>query len=113
MEGDRIKVPWDTSPKSFVTLLSKDSTDQGAVPQPHDDGEKDLGPTVACLALGSPAKMYFRPKKGKEFAKVKKGAVEYTHVLDFPVHHGDLVIMHGTPIHEFYEVRQRALFPLL
>ena len=34
--------------------------------QYHDDGEKELGPTVATLSLGSPSIMSFRPKKLNE-----------------------------------------------
>ena len=37
----------------------------------HDDGEKDLGPTIATLSLGCPASMRFRMK-----AKYHRGPVE-------------------------------------
>jgi hypothetical protein len=33
------------------------------ISQYHDDGEKDVGPTIATLSTGSPAVMSFRPKR--------------------------------------------------
>ncbi|KAI0602778.1 hypothetical protein F4775DRAFT_600732 [Biscogniauxia sp. FL1348] len=70
----------------------------------HDDGEKELGPTVATLSLGSPAVMYFRPKKRTtigEASKSKKG--DRPPMLGFVLEHGDMVIMHGRDIHKYYE----------
>ncbi|ROT34664.1 hypothetical protein SODALDRAFT_285960 [Sodiomyces alkalinus F11] len=61
----------------------------------HDDGEDTLGPTVATLSLGSPALMAFRIKK--------KHNSDQREVLRFPIYHGDMVVMHGTDIHQFYE----------
>ncbi|KAK0748425.1 hypothetical protein B0T21DRAFT_406945 [Apiosordaria backusii] len=37
----------------------------------HDDGEKELGPVVAALSLGSPCTMRFRPKRNKDFEKTE------------------------------------------
>lgn len=65
----------------------------------HDDGEDTLGPTVATLSLGSPAQMLFRSKK--KYMGVKKDNLP---CLKFPVRHGDMVVMHGTRIHQAYEV---------
>ncbi|KAI1641496.1 hypothetical protein F4809DRAFT_654963 [Biscogniauxia mediterranea] len=70
----------------------------------HDDGEKELGPTVATLSLGSPAVMYFRPKKRTtigEASKTKKG--DRRPMLGFVLEHGDMVVMHGRDIHKYYE----------
>ncbi|KAI5925710.1 hypothetical protein F4810DRAFT_717385 [Camillea tinctor] len=70
----------------------------------HDDGEKELGPTVATLSLGSPATMYFRPKKRTTLGKAtksKKG--ERQPMLGFVLEHGDMVVMHGSDIHKYYE----------
>ncbi|KAI0913754.1 hypothetical protein F4823DRAFT_640314 [Ustulina deusta] len=66
----------------------------------HDDGEKELGPTVATLSLGSPACMRFRGKKKSGFKNtIARGQV----MLSFVLEHGDIVIMHGTKIHQHYE----------
>ncbi|KAJ2986248.1 hypothetical protein NUW58_g5117 [Xylaria curta] len=66
----------------------------------HDDGEKELGPTVATLSLGSPSVMNFRAKKKADFGdKLRADRV----LLSFVVEHGDLVIMHGTKIHKYYD----------
>lgn len=55
-----------------------------------------MGPTVATLSLGSPAVMAFRLKK-----KYDKNRPQ---VLQFPICHGDIVVMHGAEIHKYYEV---------
>ncbi|TGJ84652.1 hypothetical protein E0Z10_g4126 [Xylaria hypoxylon] len=66
----------------------------------HDDGEKELGPTVATLSLGSPSIMSFRAKKKAGFGEaLSKDRV----MLSFYLQHGDIVIMHGTKIHQHYE----------
>ncbi|KAH8662109.1 hypothetical protein BX600DRAFT_437531 [Xylariales sp. PMI_506] len=70
----------------------------------HDDGEKELGPTVATLSVGSPSVMRFRPKKNCSIGtagKNKKGVKPP--VLSFPLFHGDICVMHGTTIHKLYE----------
>ncbi|KAK1710416.1 hypothetical protein BDP67DRAFT_595609 [Colletotrichum lupini] len=73
----------------------------------HDDGEDTLGPTVATLSLGSPAIMFFA-KKTKSVKNAKRGKKtkedeEYRKVvLKFPLYHGDIVVMHGSRIHEEY-----------
>lgn len=53
--------------------------------------------------------MKFRPKaKFPEFdpnAKVGKRADgKYREVLEIPMTHGDMMVMHGTAIHTYYEV---------
>ena len=81
--------------------------------QYHDDGEKELGPTVAALALGSPSLMKFRPKWKKDltFPGVKekkapggRGKKCYADVLEVPMKHGDMMVMHGAQIQCFYDV---------
>lgn len=71
----------------------------------HDDGEKELGPTVATLSLGAAAVMRFRPKRKSTIGtrgKNKTGIKQP--VLTFLLNHGDICIMHGTQIHQLYEV---------
>ncbi|KAI0449461.1 hypothetical protein F5B21DRAFT_520197 [Xylaria acuta] len=73
---------------------------QGSQISFHDDGEKELGPTVATLSLGSPSVMRFRGKKKAGFQNtIGTGDV----MLSFVLEHGDIVIMHGTKIHQVYE----------
>ncbi|KAK3365209.1 hypothetical protein B0T24DRAFT_428302 [Lasiosphaeria ovina] len=71
----------------------------------HDDGESELGPTVAALSLGSPSIMKFRPKVkidfGRPLSKNSKGL--YRDVLEVPMKHGDIMVMHGQAIHKLYE----------
>ncbi|KAM0282259.1 hypothetical protein ACHAQH_003123 [Verticillium albo-atrum] len=70
----------------------------------HDDGEDTLGPTVATLSLGSSARMLFA-QKTKYNPKTRGGAKSKRHnqVLAFPLHHGDMVVMHGAQIHQQYD----------
>ncbi|KAI1466558.1 uncharacterized protein F4812DRAFT_465791 [Daldinia caldariorum] len=69
----------------------------------HDDGEKELGPNVASLSLGSPSVMKFSPKKGKtigdnnDLEKKKRKPL-----LSFTLKHGDMLIMHGEQIQKLY-----------
>lgn len=60
--------------------------------------------------------MSFRPKKWSGMTDVVAEAVypkgdgkEYGEVLAFPLYHGDMLVMHGTKIHRYYEVS--SLFP--
>ncbi|KAL2757753.1 hypothetical protein ACRALDRAFT_2016840 [Sodiomyces alcalophilus JCM 7366] len=93
MEGDRISVRCH-SPE--VPMLERPMDSNSCTPQYHDDGEDTLGPTVATLSLGSPAVMAFRMKKKYNSAQRE--------MLRFPIYHGDMVVMHGTDIHQFYEI---------
>jgi alkylated DNA repair dioxygenase AlkB len=73
----------------------------------HDDGEKELGPTVAALSLGSPSIMKFRPKKKEAgFAGIvpKDSKGLYKTILEVPMKHGDMMVMHGSRIHGVFEV---------
>ncbi|KAH8886697.1 hypothetical protein GQ53DRAFT_599597, partial [Thozetella sp. PMI_491] len=68
----------------------------------HDDGESQLGPTVATLSLGCPALMRFRPKASAKFptslvAQTAKGCLQ--DILQVPIEHGDMVVMHGALQH--------------
>ncbi|KAI8623146.1 hypothetical protein F5Y19DRAFT_482041 [Xylariaceae sp. FL1651] len=65
----------------------------------HDDGERELGPTVATLSLGSPSIMRFRRKKNSGIHTTGTTGT----LLSFVLEHGDMVVMHGTKIHQHYE----------
>ncbi|KAI1408519.1 hypothetical protein F5Y13DRAFT_204698 [Hypoxylon sp. FL1857] len=67
-----------------------------AIISPHDDGEKELGPNVASLSLGSPSVMKFQPKK--------KSGIEdgQSPVASIILKHGDMVVMHAGGIHKNY-----------
>lgn len=96
----------------------------------HDDGEKGVGPIIASLSLGSPAEMKVRrkPKKkveeasssksNKKKSNNKKGNTfdekgDYTSIfpimrrngpeLSLNLNHGDIVIMAGKTLQEFYD----------
>ncbi|OIW31189.1 hypothetical protein CONLIGDRAFT_595382, partial [Coniochaeta ligniaria NRRL 30616] len=76
----------------------------------HDDGEKQCGPTVATLSLGSPATMAFRPKKKSGMNGIVSVGTrptgvgkDFKDVLEFPLYHGDLLVMNGSLIHRYYE----------
>ncbi|KAI1104536.1 hypothetical protein F4804DRAFT_351906 [Jackrogersella minutella] len=69
----------------------------------HDDGEKELGPNVATLSLGSPSLMKFMPKKnvdlgdnGDECKRSGRAA------LSIILKHGDMLVMHGEQIQKLY-----------
>ncbi|KAI0838289.1 hypothetical protein F5Y06DRAFT_303962 [Hypoxylon sp. FL0890] len=63
---------------------------------PHDDGEKELGPNVATLSLGSPSIMKFYPKKGSGIGNGKSP------MLSMILKHGDMLVMHGEQIQKRY-----------
>ncbi|KAK3310812.1 uncharacterized protein B0T15DRAFT_387684 [Chaetomium strumarium] len=72
----------------------------------HDDGEKELGPAVAALSLGSPSTMRFRPKRNTGFflpTKNDRGKPCYKEVLEVTMKHGDMMVMVGTDIQKYYE----------
>ncbi|KAK6199672.1 hypothetical protein LQW54_009990 [Pestalotiopsis sp. IQ-011] len=75
----------------------------------HDDGEKQLGPTVATLSLGSPAVMRFRPKKKNAIGTPGNNAKgEKPAVVTIPLYHGDICIMHGVQLQKNYEHEVKA-----
>ncbi|KAK6085320.1 hypothetical protein SCUP234_02868 [Seiridium cupressi] len=70
----------------------------------HDDGEKELGPTVATLSLGSPSVMRFRPKTKNRIGTAGSNKKrDKNPVISFPLYHGDICIMHGVDVHKFYD----------
>ncbi|KAK4229938.1 hypothetical protein QBC38DRAFT_69141 [Podospora fimiseda] len=72
----------------------------------HDDGESELGPVVAALALGSPCLMRFRPKAKTGFqlpVGKDRGKTAYKEVLEVCMRHGDIMVMSGTQIQKLYE----------
>ncbi|KAK4145728.1 uncharacterized protein C8A04DRAFT_26473 [Dichotomopilus funicola] len=72
----------------------------------HDDGEKELGPAVAALSLGSPSSMNFRPKNIAKYnhrTRQYRRKVCYTDVLSVPMKHGDMMVMAGRDIQAAYE----------
>ncbi|KAJ4468124.1 hypothetical protein J3R30DRAFT_3346674 [Lentinula aciculospora] len=62
----------------------------------HTDDEKGLGPVVAGLSLGSPALMHFRRRD------VKHGPERKT-CLSIVLRHGDVLVMDGIGVQQFYE----------
>ncbi|TGO51579.1 hypothetical protein BCON_0158g00050 [Botryotinia convoluta] len=76
----------------------------------HDDGEDTLGETVATLSLGASSTMCFRPKNkstiggvlkpGKGNLGSKAAKKDYAKVT---LNHGDIIVMHGSGIHKYYE----------
>lgn len=70
----------------------------------HDDGESTLGPTVATLSLGAQAVMSLRPKAKSQLGNKshnQKGTK--SDVLKVTLEHGDIVIMHGSGVQQYYE----------
>lgn len=77
----------------------------------HSDGEKDLGPIVASLSLGSPAIMKFRPVPSKwmsDDGQLKEGRKTPPVVIELTLRHGDALVMEGAEIQEYY---QHAVHP--
>lgn len=74
---------------------------------------------MAALSLGSPSVMSFRPKYGREpegqFAAYLPASTaikkKYPSVLEVPMRHGDIMVMHGKDIQRFYEVGLPLTFP--
>ncbi|GAW02468.1 hypothetical protein LENED_004126 [Lentinula edodes] len=62
----------------------------------HTDDEKGLGSVVAGLSLGSPALMHFRRRN------VKHGP-ERKICLSIVLRHGDVLVMDGTGVQQYYE----------
>ncbi|KAG9228506.1 hypothetical protein BJ875DRAFT_477330 [Amylocarpus encephaloides] len=72
----------------------------------HDDGEKELGPTVATLSLGCSATMAFRPKAKSSIQNIRRtrnAKGTKAPVLKILLEHGDILIMHGREIQKHYE----------
>ncbi|KAI9648951.1 hypothetical protein NHQ30_001517 [Ciborinia camelliae] len=73
----------------------------------HDDGEDTLGETVATLSLGASSTMSFRPKNKSQIGgvlKSNKGSkVSKKDYVRVTLNHGDIIVMHGSGIHKYYE----------
>jgi hypothetical protein len=71
----------------------------------HDDGEKELGPTIATLSLGAEALMTLRLKKKYQSIGRASSNKRGTHpdMLKVVLRHGDIVIMHGVQLQRMYE----------
>ncbi|KAI9067410.1 hypothetical protein FKP32DRAFT_1563809 [Trametes sanguinea] len=66
----------------------------------HSDAERGLGPRVASLSLGSSAHMHFRLLKKH---RTDKGSGSNVNALTLFLRHGDVLIMDGAEIQEYYE----------
>ncbi|QSZ36984.1 hypothetical protein DSL72_009076 [Monilinia vaccinii-corymbosi] len=73
----------------------------------HDDGEDTLGETVATLSLGASSTMSFRPKAKSTIGGVLKSSksskVGKKDYVKITLNHGDMIVMHGSGIHKYYE----------
>ncbi|RAL68664.1 hypothetical protein DID88_007373 [Monilinia fructigena] len=73
----------------------------------HDDGEDTLGETVATLSLGASSTMSFRPKAksiiGGVLKSTKGSKVSKKDYVRVTLNHGDIIVMHGSGIHKYYE----------
>lgn len=70
----------------------------------HSDSEHGLGPVVASLSLGSAAFMHFRARATSKDAKHSS-----SHALTLILRHGDVLIMEGGGIQQYYE---HAVIPM-
>ncbi|KAI8993885.1 hypothetical protein BD414DRAFT_480733 [Trametes punicea] len=66
----------------------------------HSDSERGLGPRVASLSLGSAAFMHFRLHRKYS---AEKGSSSNPPALSLFLRHGDVLIMDGAAIQEYYE----------
>ncbi|KAI0883663.1 uncharacterized protein GGS22DRAFT_189634 [Annulohypoxylon maeteangense] len=98
IKDENLKVDDDAIPDEFEKFneLLALGYFEGSKISAHDDGEKELGPTVATLSLGSASLMKFSAKKG-----VNVGA-KGKFVLSLVLKHGDMLVMHGAGIQKFY-----------
>ncbi|KAI6088483.1 hypothetical protein F4821DRAFT_277204 [Hypoxylon rubiginosum] len=91
------KIPEDFKPFNEELVLGYfENSKIGA----HDDGEKELGPTVASLSLGAPSVMSWHPKKPKGLQAEDKA--KYKPALSILLKHGDMMVMHGELIQKYY-----------
>ncbi|KAL2161356.1 hypothetical protein VTH06DRAFT_8578 [Thermothelomyces fergusii] len=100
--GERAVVP-DSG--DFNELLALGYMEQDKINY-HDDGERELGPVVAALSLGSPSTMRFRPKRNTQFflpTHQAQGKICYKEVLEVTMKHGDMMVMVGPEIQKVYE----------
>ncbi len=89
--------------KPFNELLSIGYMEGNSIGY-HDDGEKDLGPTIATLSLGAQAEMMLRPKSKSSIGPGRNNAKNTkADVLKVTLNHGDIIIMHGRDLQKYYE----------
>ncbi|KFY32355.1 hypothetical protein V493_00282 [Pseudogymnoascus sp. VKM F-4281 (FW-2241)] len=87
----------------FNELLSVGYFEDGSIGY-HDDGESTLGPTVATLSLGASATMSLRPKAKAAVGITSRNAKgTKAPILRVTLEHGDMVIMHGSGVQQYYE----------
>ncbi|ESK96652.1 hypothetical protein Moror_6872 [Moniliophthora roreri MCA 2997] len=111
--GDANTVPWDQAPGAVLKAREMIHQKVRAVTEGdlefnevlsaaymetqkmsfHTDDEPGLGPTVAGLSLGAPAKMHFR----------KRGTGHRDTELTVLLRHGDILVMHGPKFQKTYE----------
>ncbi|KAF3065221.1 hypothetical protein GL218_02397 [Daldinia childiae] len=105
IRDEKIDVPADSIPKDFKAYNEQLVLGyfENSKISAHDDGEKELGPNIASLSLGSPSVIKFSPKKGKnigdtiDVGKKKRGTF-----LSVKLKHGDMLVMHGEKIQKLY-----------
>lgn len=104
--GDETITNLDAHSQSFNELLALGYMEDDKINY-HDDGEKELGPVVAALSLGSPCTMRFRPKRNKGFETngfTKTGGKKnHKDILEVEMKHGDMMVMAGCTIQKLYE----------
>ncbi|KAJ6582334.1 hypothetical protein B0H19DRAFT_1118091 [Mycena capillaripes] len=64
----------------------------------HSDSEVGLGPVVAGLSMGSPALMHFRL-----LAKYAPNTEQRANAMTVVLRHGDVLVMEGAGVQNFYE----------
>ncbi|KAK0661566.1 hypothetical protein QBC41DRAFT_382939, partial [Cercophora samala] len=92
--GDESLTNLDAHNQRFNELLALGYMESDKINY-HDDGEKELGPVVSALSLGSPCAMRFRPKRQKGFDTggfTRSGGREnHKDILEVEMRHGDMM----------------------
>ncbi|KAI2781474.1 hypothetical protein F4815DRAFT_492668 [Daldinia loculata] len=100
-----INVPGDSIPSTFEAYneqLVLGYFEKSKI-SAHDDGEKELGPNVASLSLGSPSVIKFSPKRGIDIGDpIDLGKKKRGSFLSVKLKHGDMLVMHGEQIQKLY-----------
>ncbi|KAH9942478.1 uncharacterized protein BXZ73DRAFT_97887 [Epithele typhae] len=101
--GTNQTVPFSQAPESggyqFNEVLSAAYMEEQRMAF-HSDAEAGLGPRVASLSLGSAALMHFRLLKKY---RTDKAGGDKVNALTLFLRHGDVLIMDGAEIQEYYE----------
>ncbi|KAI1379724.1 hypothetical protein F4677DRAFT_441925 [Hypoxylon crocopeplum] len=105
IRNENIQVPEDAIPPVFDPyneMLVLGYFEKSKI-SAHDDGEKELGPSVASMSLGSPSVISFSPKKGMKLGKeIDEGNKLRGSMLSILQKHGDMLVMHGHQIQQKY-----------